>query len=177
MLSWGHCPHCNGVTVVNMQASLQSRDLCHHCNIIVALVVMTLLPSSSWWHCPCHKGIIAIVDVQASLPLPQWCCCPHCTGAIANITRGLLSLLHWRCCPYHNDLFSLTSHGHCHRCCTGIIAPIELACLCHCAGVVALVMLLLLPSVRWHFCPCQVGPLCPCCVCIMQSICRRLCPC
>jgi hypothetical protein len=148
LLSWGHCPHCNGVTVVNMQASLQSRDLCHRCNIIVALVVMVLLPSSSWWHCPCHKGIIAIVDAQASLPLPQWCCCPHCKGAIANITWGLLSLLHWRCCPYHNDLFALLSPWHCQLCWH-----------CHllCAGIMALNVLALMPLSCWHCCPCCAG--------------------
>jgi hypothetical protein len=67
--SWHHHPQCNGVIIVDVQVSLQSRHLCHHCNNVVALVAMLLLPSSSWCCHPCHDGIITIVIAQASLLL------------------------------------------------------------------------------------------------------------
>ena len=67
--SWHHHPHCNGVVIVNVQVSLQSRHHCHHCNNIDALIEMSSLPSSSWCCRPCHNDIITIVIVQASLPL------------------------------------------------------------------------------------------------------------
>ncbi len=157
MSSWGCCPHCNGVAIIDAQVSLQSRQLCHHCNIVVALVAMALLPSSSWCHCPHHDGIIAIVDMQASLPLSQWRHCPCCAGAIANIAQVLLPLLCRRCFPYFADYFDLTLHGRHHNLCTIVVAPVKLPYLHHCTGVVALVILALLPLVHWHYCPCHAG--------------------
>jgi hypothetical protein len=67
--SWGCCPHCDGVAVIDAQASLQSRHLCHCQNIVVALATMALMRSSSWCPHHCHNGVITIVDAQASLPL------------------------------------------------------------------------------------------------------------
>jgi hypothetical protein len=128
-LSWRCHPHCNGVVIIDVQVSLQSRHLCHHCNNFVALVAMLPLPSSSWCCCPCHDGIITIVIAQAPLQLSQWHHCPCCTGAITNIARLLSPLLHWHHCHYPTDLFALTLHGHCHRCCTDVVTPVELACL------------------------------------------------
>jgi hypothetical protein len=84
------------------------------------------------------------------LPLSQLHHCPCCAGTIANISWALLPLLRNHCYPYYADLFVLTLHGHHHHHCTGIVAPVELACLCCCTGVVALVRLALLPSVLWH---------------------------
>jgi hypothetical protein len=154
--SW-HChPHCNGVTVVDVQASLQSRRLCH-CNNIVALVAIALLLLSSWCCCPHHNGIVAIIDAQASSPLSQWRCCPCCAGAIANIAWVLLPLLRRHCHPYCADLFALKSHGRRHRRSTSIVDPVELVCLRHYAGVIAFVMLALLPLVHWHSHPCRAG--------------------
>jgi hypothetical protein len=43
---------------------------------VVALIAMTLLPSSSWHCCPCYNGVNVIIDMQASLPSLQWLCCP-----------------------------------------------------------------------------------------------------
>jgi hypothetical protein len=58
------------------------------CNVIVALIMMVLLPSSSWHPHPCCNGVVVIIDVialvacwqagvvavdaQVSLPLLQW---------------------------------------------------------------------------------------------------------
>jgi hypothetical protein len=147
---WHHCPRCNGVAVVNAQVLLQSRRF--------VVVEIALLPLSQWCHCrphwcccPCHDGIIAIINAQVSLPLSQWRWRPHCAGAIANnIARVLSPLLHHCCLPYCADLFALTVHGCHHHNCTDVVALVKLACLHHCAGVVALVTLVLLPSVRWH---------------------------
>jgi hypothetical protein len=148
--SWQCCACCNGVAVVDAQASLQCRHLCCCCNNVVVLVAMVLLMLSSWCHCPCHDGIITIVNAQASPPLLQRHCCPCCAGAVANIAQALSPLLRKRCCPYCTDLFALMLHGHCQCRCTGIVAPIKLACLRCCAKVVALVMLALLHLVHWH---------------------------
>jgi hypothetical protein len=67
---------------------------------------------------------------------------------------GIVSpLLPLHCSPYHTDLFALMLHWRNHRHCTGVVAPVNLACLRCCASVVALVTLALLPLVRWHYCP------------------------
>ncbi len=87
-------------------------------------------PSSQWHYRLCRcAGIFAIATMVLL---------PSLAGSIANIAWTLIPLLHWRCYPYHADLFALTFH-ECHHCrCTNIVAPIELACLRLCAGVVAL---------------------------------------
>jgi hypothetical protein len=123
-LSWCHCPCPNGVVVVDVQASLQFKGICRCCDSVIALVTMALLPSSSWCRHPCHNGVVAIVDAQVSLLLSQWHCRPRYTGTIINIAQVLLPLLHRRCLPYHADLVALTSHGHCHRHCTSVAAPV-----------------------------------------------------
>jgi hypothetical protein len=47
LLSW-HChPPCNGVNVIDEQASVQSEHLCHHWDKVAALVAMASLPLSS----------------------------------------------------------------------------------------------------------------------------------
>ncbi len=127
--SWYCYPCCNGVDVVDAQAPLKSRHLCHHCNNVVALVAMELLLSSSWCYFPCHNGVTTIVDAQVSLPLSSWCCHPCCTVVIANIARGLLPLLHRHHHHFLADLFALTLHGHCHHHFTGVVTPVKLACL------------------------------------------------
>jgi hypothetical protein len=129
LLSCHCCPRCNGVAVINAQASLQSRHLCHCCNKVVAFVTTALLPTSSWCCCPCKDGVIAIADAQASLPLSRWRCHTCCAGTIANIALALSHLLCQHCCHYSADLFALTLHGRRHGLCTGIVAPVELACL------------------------------------------------
>jgi hypothetical protein len=118
---------------------------------------MASLPSSSWCLCPHNNGIVAIVNVQASLPLSQWHHHPCCTGAITNIAGALLPWLRQRCHPYCADFFALTLHGRCHHHCTSVVAPVNLACLCHWAGGFTLVTLALLPLVHWHYCPCCAG--------------------
>jgi hypothetical protein len=155
--SWGHCPYCNGIAVVDAQTSLQFRHLCYCHNISAALAAMALLLSSGWCCHPHHDGVIAIINAQASLPSSRWHHHPCCAGAIANITWALLPSLHWRCCLHCTYLFALTLHEHRHRHCTGVVAPIDLACLHRCAGVIALVTLVLLPSMSWHYCPCCAG--------------------
>jgi hypothetical protein len=83
---------------------------------------------------------------MALLPSLRWPHCQDCTGIV-------LPLLPLHCSPYHADLFALMSHWHCHRHGTGVVAPVNLACLRCCASVVTLVTLALLPSVRWHYHP------------------------
>jgi hypothetical protein len=141
--SWGCCPHCNGVAVIDAQASSQSRNLCHCQNIVVTLAAMASMRSSSWCPHPCHNGF-AIVTM-ALLPSLHWCHCQDCTGVV-------LPLLPLCCSPYGADLFALMSHWHHHRHYTSVVAPVNLACLRCCASVVALDTLALLPSMRWHYC-------------------------
>jgi hypothetical protein len=157
------------------RASLQSRHLCHGCNNIVALVAMVSLPSSSWCCCPHHDGVVAIVNAQVSLPLSGWC---HYPLALAP---------------------SPSLHGPCDPWFTRIVAPIlQTFSSLRCMGAITVIAVALLsPSswrvcpIRWCTCPCHAGVVvlgalalapsssrycCPCCACIMQSICRHLCP-
>jgi hypothetical protein len=60
---------------------------------VVVFVTMTLLLSSSWCCCPCHNGVICIIDAQASLPSLQWHCCPCHDGVVAIDAQGLLPFL------------------------------------------------------------------------------------
>ncbi len=127
--SWHCCSCCNGVAIVNAQASLQSRSLCRCCNNVVALVAMALLPSSSWCHCPHYNGVVAIIDTQ------HLC---HChDGVIALIVLVPLATLHRCCCPY----------------CAGIVVLIALTSLPSlCMGVVTVITPALLPPSKWHVC-------------------------
>jgi hypothetical protein len=160
--SWRHHPCHDGVVTVDAQACLQSKHLCRHCNNTVAIAMMVLLPLSNWCCCPHHDGVVTIIDAQVSLPLSQWHHPPHCTGTIANIAWALLPLLRWHCCPYCADLFALMSHGHHHRCCTGVVPPLvwhvcaialvlsPLSCP-WCAGISTPVMQISLPSLCLHY--------------------------
>jgi hypothetical protein len=122
------------------------RHLCSPGTYVV--VAITLLSLSQWHCCHCQAGVVALITM-ALLPLLIPRHLPHChIGVIA--ARALLLLLRRCCHPYCADLFTLTLYGHCHCCCTGVVAPIKLACLCRCTGVAALVTLVLLPLVRWH---------------------------
>ncbi len=127
--SWHWHPHCNGVAVVDAQVSLQSRQLCHHCNNIVALVVMALLPLST--------GVIALVTM-ASSPLLMCRCLCHChDGVVALIALAPLPTLHRHCCPY----------------CTAVILLIALASLLsRCMGIDNIIALALLPPLGWCVC-------------------------
>ncbi len=128
---------------------------------VIALVTMASSPSSMHRRlCHCHNCNITL--------FLYWLHCHHCTGVVL--------LLHQCCCPYCTDFFALTLHGHKHPHCTGVISPCWpgvfallhwCCCPCH-AGVVALGVLALSPS--------SYRPLCPCCACIVQLICRFLCP-
>jgi hypothetical protein len=87
--------HQAGVVGLVMMSLLPSmhRHLCHHCNCgccphdngVVAIVnVQASLPSSSWCPCPRNNGIVALD--------PQWHCCPHHDGAVAILKLALLPL-------------------------------------------------------------------------------------
>jgi hypothetical protein len=118
---------------------------------IITLIAMVL--SSLMYRCLCSPGIFAIIAIML-LPLLQCCCCHHQAGVVIlvtmassplslcrhlchchdgvialNIARALSPFLHWHHCCYPTDLFALTLHGHCHRCCANVVTPIELACL------------------------------------------------
>ncbi len=136
MSSLCHCPCYYGVTVIDAQASLQSKHLCCCCNNVVALVVMALSLLSSWCCRPCHNGIIAIVNVQVSLPLSGWCCCP--------LALVPLPTLHSRCCP----------------CCAGIVVPIALTSFPSCyMGVITVIVSELLPLSSWRVSTIALVPL------------------
>jgi hypothetical protein len=173
-LSWGHCPHWIGVTVVDAQASLQSRRLCCCRNNVFALAAVVSLPPSNWRHGPCHGGIVAIVGIFAIvmmvlLPLLRWRHCQHCRGIVALVVPALSSLSRWSICPNVKWALSLSLRQ---RCCprqAGMFVPLRW-CSCPCrSGIVAFGALALAPSLHRH--------LCPCCACVVQSICRHLCPC
>ena len=86
------------------------------------------------------------IVTMALLPLLRWRHCQDCTGIV-------LPLLPLCCSPYRADLFALMLHWCHYPHYTGVVAPINLACLHCCASVLALVTLALSPSVRWHYCP------------------------
>jgi hypothetical protein len=123
-----------------MIASLLSmrRRLCHHChcdchphdNSIVAIVnVQASLPSSSWRCCPCNNGAVALD--------PRWRCCHHCNGVITILKLVLLPLLQLRCCHHPSCCpCCLLSSWCCCRQCRGVFAVVPMA-------IVALVMMAL----------------------------------
>jgi hypothetical protein len=99
---------------------------------VVNLVTMALLPLLMHRHlCHCCDGVIAIVDVQASLPLlsyrccpcclsSSWHCCPHHDGVIAINMQASLPLLQWQ-------LLLLSQWRCCCRQCRGVSAIVKLA--------------------------------------------------
>jgi hypothetical protein len=176
LLSWCCCPHCNGVAIVNVQASsLQSKSLCCHCNNTVAHVAMASLPSSSWCRCPwplsirrrlycCHNGIIALIALVL-LPTLHGHCCPcytsiavlieltslpsHCMGAVTGVALALLPLLSWHVCAV--ALVSLPlSCWPCCPCCTGISAFVPQASLPLLYLCCAVDLQVSLPLLSWH---------------------------
>ncbi len=163
------CCHWAGVvTLVAMVLPLlMRRRLCSPG--IFAAVRIVLLLSLHWQHC--HHQVIKLV----LLPSSRWHCCHHpCTCIFTIVMVVLLPSLrqhhcqHWHCCPHCTDLFPIMLHGCCKHCSTSIVAPIELTCLRHCIGIVALSMLALAYLLR--------GPLCPFCAFVVQLIHRCLCP-
>jgi hypothetical protein len=115
---------CDGVVIIDVQASVQSRRLCRHCNNIDALVTMALLLLSSWCCRPHHNGVVAIINSQVSLPLSQW---RHCPLALAPLP---------------------TLRG-----CCGVVAPIALTSLpSHQVGIVTAIAPPLLPLLSWCVC-------------------------
>jgi hypothetical protein len=115
-------------------------------------------PLLCWPLCHCCDGAIAIV-AQAPLPLLQWRCCPCCTGIVAVILLMLLSLLCW--CHHIVVLASSPTllRWHCCRLCNGAIPVPQVSspllcwcCLPCCAGIVAIIALVLWPSMHWHCC-------------------------
>ncbi len=137
---------------------------------------MASLLLSSWGLHPHHNGIVAncqcagifaVVEMVSS-PSLLWCHCLHCTSVAALVTLALSSLLCWPICPH---IAWVSSPSLPRRCClrwAGVFAPLRWChCPCH-AGVIALS--------AWALAPLLHRPLCSCCVCIVQSICRRLHP-
>ncbi len=106
--SWRHCPCCIGIFII-----INGRHPCHHHNGVFALIALVLLPlmhrhlcHGCNGHCHPHDdGIIAIVDVQASLPSSSWHCHPLallpliCDSLVALATMALLPFSSWHCHP------------------------------------------------------------------------------
>jgi hypothetical protein len=125
----------------------------------MALVTPVPRPLSPWPLCHCCAGVCALsalaLSPQASMAL-HWHCLYHCAGVVALVALALLPLLHPHHCPCHADVFALialeslpSSLWHCHP-----MAAL-LWRLCHnCTGIVAIVVLALLPALCWHCCPC-----------------------
>jgi hypothetical protein len=144
--SWRHCPCCIGIVII-----INGRHLCHHHNCVFALVAMVLLPlmhrhlcrGCNGHCCPHDNVIVAIVDVQASLPLPSWRCHPLallpliCSGLVALATMALLPSLSWHCHPHSNGAVGIINvqaslpslQWRCRPCCKGVVAidPLQLS--------------------------------------------------
>jgi hypothetical protein len=153
-LQWHHCcPQVDIIALVVMP-SLSSlmcrRPHCHH-DEVVSLIVMVLLPLMR--RHLCHHG--------------YGNCPPHCDGVSAIVKLAYSSS--WRCGPHNNGVVAVINNDWC--CCprqAGVFAPLHWCRRpCH-TVVVILGALLLMPSSR--------RPLCPCCACIIHSLCRCLCP-
>jgi hypothetical protein len=77
---------------------------------VVALVVMALLPSSSWRHCPCCNRIVVIINVIAHVAHWQ-------AGVVVADAQVSLPLLQWQ-------LLLLSQWHHCHCQCAGMSPPL-----------------------------------------------------
>ncbi len=126
-------------------------------NGIVAIVNVASLPSSWWGYC-CRwcSGISAVVKL-ALLPLSLvvklvllallwWSCCHQCAGVFAVFTLVIFALVTMALLPS-------SMCRHLHRCWGSIVA-------CR-AGVVTLVMMASMPSMRRHLCCCRDCDCCP----------------
>jgi hypothetical protein len=82
------------------------------CNAVVALVVMALLPSSSWRCHPCCNGVAVIIDVVALVAC-------HQAGIVAINAQASLPLLLWQ-------LLLSSQWSSCHHQCAGVSAGVEL---------------------------------------------------
>jgi hypothetical protein len=151
----------------------------------------------------CSPGVFAINAITL-LPLLQWRCCRHQAGVVTLVTMALLPLLmHMYLCHCHNGVVALivlaplpTLHRHCHPYCASVVFLIALTSLpSNCMGAVTVIGIVapgVFALLRWCHCPCHAGvvafcavttflpsscrPLCPHYACIVQSICRHLCP-
>ncbi len=126
------------------------------------------MPLSQWHYCHHQcKGIVADITI-ALLPSLRWRYHQHCMGTVAFVAPVLSSLLRWPLCPHIAWVSSLPLHQCCCPCWAGMFAPLHWChCPCH-AVIVALGALSLVPS--------SCRPFYPCCVCVVQLICRRLSP-
>jgi hypothetical protein len=70
-------------------------------NGVVALVMIALLPSSSWHHCPHCNGVIAIINVIALVACQQ-------AGIAAVDAQAYLPVSRWQ--------MLLSSRWHHHHC-------------------------------------------------------------
>ncbi len=144
------------------------HHLCHDCFVAVNAQVSLLLlwwqlSLSSWWRC-CHcwcAGITAIVELallpsllvikQASLPSSWWHHCHQCAGIFTIIAITIIVLMAMASLP-----LSMHRCPCCHQ--AGVVALVTMASSpLICIGVVALVVMALLPSLSWCSCPCCNG--------------------
>ncbi len=166
------CPYCDGVVVLNAQASLpllqwQLLLLSQwHCCLcwwtgISAIVKLALLPSllvdklassPPLWRCCCHQytGIFAVIAIAiiplvmiALLPLSMCNCLCHCQAGVVTCNKGIVTLdLQQCCCP----------------CCNGNVAILKLVLSPYCNGVVVIINVQASsPSLQWCCCPCYNG--------------------
>ncbi len=135
----------------------------------------------SWSLCRCCNGAVAVV-VLASLPSLRWHHCRCCSGAFAVVVPVSLPSLRWHCCRCCAGIITLL-HWHCHLLhCAGVVAIIVMVpsplrrffCLCY-TGVVSLVVLALLPLLCWQCCSqCTLLPLLRWC-CLPCHVCLAFC--
>jgi hypothetical protein len=135
----------------------------------------------------CQAGIVALVVI---VPLPlmhrHLCCCfdcdcpPHDNGVIVFVdAQASLPSSSWRHCPRNNGVVALDPQLHCCLCWDGVVTVLKLVLLpslqwhvmiinvvtlvaCHQAGIIAFVMMALLPSMRRPLCHCHDGNCCSC---------------
>ncbi len=171
--SWHHCRWCAGIfaivamlIVVLVTMALLLLLIHRHVAAGVKLVALPLslvvklaLSSTSWWYC-CHcvqdfcwcrgcnccphdDSIIAIVNVQTSLPSSRWHCGPCNNGAVALDS-------HWCCCTCHDSIVAILK--------LALLPSLQWHCHHHqCTGVFVVITMALLLSLWWHCCPWFAG--------------------
>ncbi len=120
---------------------------------VIALVAMAFLPSMRrCLHCCCYCDI---------LPSWQWRCCGcWCAGFLDVVEMALSPLLQWCHCPWSTTALFLSLWWHC--CClqSGVVALVAMVLSSssmrrhphhHCNGIVALVVMVLLPLIAGVF--------------------------
>jgi hypothetical protein len=143
---------------------------------IVFLIMMALLPSLMHRHLHrCWLALLPLLIVIAlvlMVPLQLMCrhlchrcncnCWPH-DDRIVAIVNAQVSFLwsSWRHSPCNNGAVTLDPQQHCFSYWDGIVAihklsslPLLQWCLCHhqCTGILTIITIALLPSLRWHSC-------------------------